>query len=348
MARSNAEIPPQPAPSVLPFTTTMQNEHPPAAPLDVLTVGEPMALFMALQPGELHAVSDFRRAAAGAELNVATGLARLGLRTGYITRLGNDSFGRFLRGVLAHEGIDPRYVVADDGHPTGFMLKTRTDDGSDPQIEYFRKGSAASHLSVADAPAGDAAQGARFPARHLHLTGITPALSPSARELVFHLARQARARGASITFDPNLRPRLWPSPEAMAECLNALAALCDTVLPGLAEGRQLTGRHTAEDIAAFYLERGVRQVVVKLGPEGAFYTQQGGAQGRAPGLRVERVVDTVGAGDGFAVGVISGLLEGRTLAQAAARGNAIGARVVQFPGDAQGLPTRQELGTTRD
>ena len=297
-----------------------------------------MALFMALGPGELHAVPDFRRVPAGAELNVATGLARLGLRTGYITRLGNDSFGRFLRGVLAHEGIDARYVVADTAHPTGFMLKTRTDDGSDPQIEYFRKGSAASHLGVADAPPG------AFAARHLHLTGITPALSQTARELVFHLARQARAAGASVSFDPNLRPRLWPSPEAMAECINALAALSDTVLPGLAEGRQLTGRHTAEDIAGFYLERGARQVVVKLGPEGAYYAQQGSVSGIAPGLRVERVVDTVGAGDGFAVGVISGLLEGLTLAQAAARGNVIGARVVQFPGDADGLPTRAELG----
>lgn len=107
----------------------------------------------------------------------------------------------------------------------------------------------------------------------------------------------------------------------MAECINALAALSDTVLPGLAEGRQLTGRHTAENIAAFYLECGAKQVVVKLGPEGAYYAQRDGASGIAPGL-----------------------LEGFTLAQAAARGNAIGARVVQFPGDADGLPTRAELG----
>ncbi|SDD21786.1 2-dehydro-3-deoxygluconokinase [Paracidovorax valerianellae] len=233
---------------------------------------------------------------------------------------------------------DRAHVATDAVHPTGFMLKTRAEDGSDPQIEYFRKGSAASHLGVADAPAG------AFPARHLHLTGITPALSASTRELAFHLARQARAAGATISFDPNLRPRLWPSPEAMAECINALAALCDTVLPGLGEGRLLTGRDTAEGVADFYLAQGARQVVVKLGPEGAFHAQQGGARGTVPGQPVARVVDTVGAGDGFAVGVISGLLEGQDLARAAARGNAIGARVVQFPGDSDGLPTRQELG----
>ncbi|GKS85260.1 sugar kinase [Acidovorax sp. SUPP1855] len=311
--------------------------QPDSLALDVLTVGEPMALFMATASGELHAVADYRRAAAGAELNVATGLARLGLRTGYITRLGADSFGRFLQGEMEREGIDRRHVATDAAHPTGFMLKTRAEDGSDPQIEYFRKGSAASHLGLADAPQG------AFPARHLHLTGITPALSPSTRELAFHLARQARAAGATISFDPNLRPRLWPSPEAMAECINALAALCDTVLPGLGEGHTLTGRDTPGAVADFYLAQGARQVVVKLGPEGAFYAQQGGARGTAPGCPVARVVDTVGAGDGFAVGVVSGLLEGLDLARAAARGNAIGALVVQFPGDSDGLPTRQEL-----
>ena len=305
---------------------------------DVLTVGEPMALFMAAEPGDLHAVHDFRRAAAGAELNVATGLARLGLRTGYITRLGDDSFGRFLANELAREGIDRSLVQVDASRPTGFMLKTRAADGSDPQIEYFRKGSAASALGPADAPAGV------FPARHLHLTGITPALSPSALELVVHLARQARSAGASISFDPNLRPRLWPSPDVMAQTINTLAALADTVLPGLSEGTQLTGHTTPEAIADFYLARGASQVVVKLGPQGAFYKRRDGLHGIAPGITVERVVDTVGAGDGFAVGVVSALLEGLDLAAAAARGNAIGARVVGFPGDSDGLPTRAQLG----
>jgi 2-dehydro-3-deoxygluconokinase len=308
------------------------------ATLDVLTVGEPMALFMADAPGELHTVRRFQRATAGAELNVATGLARLGLRTGYITRLGRDSFGRFITAELEREGIDCRYVTVDGSRPTGFMLKTRADDGSDPQIEYFRKGSAASHLGLGDAPPAPG-----FPARHLHLTGITPALSDSARELVFHLARHARAAGATVSFDPNLRPRLWSSPEAMKECINALAALADTVLPGLAEGTLLTGRETPQGIADFYLSRGAREVVVKLGPQGAFFARKDGVSGTAPGVRVDKVVDTVGAGDGFAVGVVSGLLEGLGLADACARGNAIGARVVQFPGDSDGLPTRGEL-----
>ena len=169
------------------------------------------------------------------------------------------------------------------------------------------------------------------------------AVSATTHELVFALAEAARAAGRSISFDPNLRPSLWRTQAEMIDCMNRLAAQSDWVLPGLAEGRLLTGQDSPQGIADHYLERGARAVVVKLGPQGAYFASAD-ARGLAPGVPVERVVDTVGAGDGFAVGVISGLLEGLTLAEAAARGNAIGARVVQFPGDCDGLPTRRQLG----
>lgn len=305
--------------------------------LDVVTAGEAMVQFAALQTGPLEQVEQFTRISAGAELNVAIGLARLGLNVGYISRLGDDTFGRFLAGVLDREGVDRTHVGIDAEHRTGFMLKSRSDDGSDPQTEYFRRGSAASRLGPSDALLAYAAS-----ARHLHLTGIYVAVSATTRELVFALAAAARAAGRSISFDPNLRPTLWRSRDEMVDCMNALARCADWVLPGLEEGRLLTGRDSAPAIADFYLERGARGVVVKLGPEGAYFAS-GEERGFAPGVRVERVVDTVGAGDGFAVGVISALLEGLPLGQAAARGNAIGARVVQFPGDCDGLPTRAEL-----
>lgn len=305
------------------------------AALDVLTIGEAMVLFHAQEPGALEDVVPFRRYSAGAELNVAIGLARLGVRVAWASRVGDDSFGRYLRHVLAHEGIDASCVKVDAAHPTGFMLKTLSVDGSDPQIEYHRRGSAASHLSLPDEPA--------LAARHLHLTGITPALSASCRELVFHMASKARGMGQRVSFDPNLRPRLWATQADMVETVNALAAMSDIVLPGLAEGRVLTGHQHAEDIARFYLERGAKQVVVKLGAEGALCADGDRRFTHVPGVPVTRVIDTVGAGDGFAVGVISGLLEGLTLAEAARRGNAIGARVVQFPGDCDGLPTREVL-----
>ncbi len=308
-----------------------------AAAPDVLTVGEAMALLIAQTPGPLEAVAGFTRAAAGAELNVAVGLARLGLRVAYLSRLGDDSFGRYLRRFMDDEGIDTRLVASDAGHPTGFMLKTLAVDGQDPASEYHRKGSAASHMGPDAAPDGLAG------ARHLHLSGVCAGVSAPMRELAFHLARRARQAGRSISFDPNLRPSLWPSEAVMVDTLNALAALADWVLPGLAEGERLTGRRGAAGVADVYLARGASLVVIKLGPQGACWFARDGSRGQVAGMAVPRVVDTVGAGDGFAVGLVSGLLEGLPVADAVARANAIGARVVGFPGDSDGLPNRAEL-----
>ncbi|OFA08373.1 sugar kinase [Duganella phyllosphaerae] len=311
-----------------------KDEHKP----DVVTVGEAMALFIAREAKPLADVRDFERATAGAELNVSVGLSRLGFRVGYLSALGNDSLGANLLAFMDAEGIDRSHVRIDHDYPTGFMLKAMTDDGSDPQVEYFRRGSAASRLSPADLREPDPWRQARL----LHVTGISPALSNGCRELVFAMARQARAAGRLVTFDPNLRPRLWPSEAAMVDTINELAGLSDVVMPGLSEGKLLTGRADAAGIADFYLERGARQVVVKLGPDGAYYAD-GANRGTVPGQPVAKVVDTVGAGDGFAVGVLSALLEGLSLRDAATRGNAIGARQVQFRGDCDGLPTREQL-----
>lgn len=306
-------------------------------PLDVLTYGEAMTLFVADETGPLEAVGHFTKRIAGADLNVAIGLARLGFRVGYVSRVGADSFGRYVLDTLAREGIDASHVSVDTRYPTGFQLKGKQTDGSDPMIEYFRKGSAASHLSLDDYDAQYVSA-----ARHLHLTGVAPAISATSRDLAFRLAESMRAAGKTISFDPNLRPTLWPSREAMAASLNALAALSDWVLPGLGEGLVLTGFETPEDIAQFYLDSGARGVIVKLGAQGAYF-RTADQSGYVDAQPVASVVDTVGAGDGFAVGVVSALLEGHDLPTAVARGNRIGALAIQVIGDSEGLPTRAEL-----
>jgi len=306
--------------------------------LDVLTAGEALVLLAAQDAGELRAVERFRRFSAGAELNVAIGLARLGLRVGYLTRLGGDAFGHFIAEVIEREGIVGAFATVDPGSSNGFMLKSLAEDGADPQIEYFRRGSAASRMHAGDLTRLDTTR-----TRHLHLTGILPALSAGCGELAQTLVHRAREQGSSLSFDPNLRPRLWPDREEMIRSINAFAALSDLVLPGLAEGRLLTGRAHPDDIAAFYLELGAQAVAVKLGPDGAYCADRHGLRTYVPGVPVTHVVDTVGAGDGFAVGIVSGLLEKLPLAAAAQRGCAIGARVVQFPGDCDGLPTRAQL-----
>jgi 2-dehydro-3-deoxygluconokinase len=304
---------------------------------DVVTYGEALAVFAALEAGPLARAAHFVKRAAGAELNVAIGLARLGLRVGWLSRVGRDAFGRFVLETLAAEGIDASAVTVDPAHRTGFYLKSRTLDGSDPEIEYFRAGSAASFLSVADYPDAYFAG-----ARHVHLSGVAPAISDSSHALALHIATAARARGQRISFDPNLRPRLWRSREEMISRVNALAALAHWVMPGLEEGRVLTGESTAEAIAGFYLARGAEGVAVKLGAGGA-YVRTADFRANVPAAPVGQVVDTVGAGDGFAVGFVSALLEGRDASFAAARGNLVGGMAIQAIGDSEGLPTRERL-----
>ncbi|MGC3872174.1 sugar kinase [Halomonas sp. GXIMD04776] len=313
----------------------------PASGPEILTFGEAMALFIAETSGDLADVERFQRRIAGADTNVAIGLSRLGFNVGWLSRIGDDSFGTFIRRTLEAEGLDCRHLKVDPEHPTGLMFKERALGGADPRTEYFRRGSAASHLTTEDAGSVD------FSAlRHLHATGIPPAISASSRELFQHLLERARAAGASISFDPNLRPSLWESETVMRETLNDLASRADWVLPGLAEGRLLTGYETAYDIAGFYLDQGAKAVIIKLGPEGSYYRGTLGGQeeeASVPGFPVAEVIDTVGAGDAFAVGVVSALLDGRSPQEAARRGNLIGSLAVQVLGDMEGLPSRARL-----
>lgn len=307
--------------------------------LDVVTIGEAMAMFVARETGDLAAAETFVKRAAGAELNVAIGLARLGLKVGWVSRVGDDTFGRFICQQLDKEGIDHQQVACDKRYPTGFQLKSKVDDGSDPLVEYFRKGSAASHLSVEDFNHDYFGS-----ARHLHLSGVAAAISDSSLALLKHTAKEMRARGKTISFDPNLRPVLWRSESEMRKQLNHLAEYADWVLPGENEGLILTGHRQPEAIADFYLDKGVKAVVIKTGCDGAWFKTAEGEKGQVEAILVDNVVDTVGAGDGFAVGVISALLEGKTLPQAIRRGNKIGSLAIQVIGDSEGLPTRQQLG----
>lgn len=343
MSRIPASTPSSSPLSTAPSPHTASAFAPPADgySLDVLTYGEAMALFIADVPGDLANVERFTRRLAGAELNVATGLARLGFRVGYISRVGEDAFGRLILATLQQEGIDTSHVQTDARYPTGFQLKAKAERGADPRVEYFRRGSAASHLSETDFDLAYVDS-----ARHLHLTGVAPAISSTSAQLALRLARHFHATGRTISFDPNLRPTLWPSEAAMIAGLNELASYATWVLPGWSEGRLLTGAQSPEGIADFYLAKGARGVVVKLGETGAFFASSDGERGYVKAVAVETVVDTVGAGDGFAVGVISAMADfpqQPSLERAAARGALIGALAIQVEGDSEGLPTRSAL-----
>ncbi|MEH7544304.1 MULTISPECIES: sugar kinase [Bacillaceae] len=302
----------------------------------IITVGEPMALFVAEHEGALENVEHFNRFVAGAEVNFSIGMSRLGHQVTYITQLGNDPFGKNIETFLQHNAIDTTYVTFHPNYITGMQWKQKVVSG-DPEVFSARKNSAASHMGL-DTIANLNWDGFD----HIHLTGIPPALSAGCREMVYELIKEARARGVQISYDPNLRPGLWADKEEMVQVINDLACRADIVLPGIEEGKLLTGRQDVQGIADYYHAAGVKTVVVKLGAKGAFTSSQG-EQFYTNGFPVEQVVDTVGAGDGFAVGVVSGILEGLPLKEAVKRGAAIGAIAVMFPGDNDGLPNRNHL-----
>jgi 2-dehydro-3-deoxygluconokinase len=310
---------------------------PPTA-FDVALFGEAMLLLVADRPGPIENAQSFHKRTAGAETNVAIGLSRLGLKVGWASRLGTDSMGRALLATMQAEGIDCAHVTCDPAQRTGFQFKGRVTDGSDPPVEYHRKGSAASHMGPQDVD-----ETWLRSARHLHATGVFAAISETSLQAALKSMDVMRAAGRTISFDTNLRPTLWSSTETMRHWINELAARADWVLPGIEEGLLLTGHSEPEAVARFYRERGAKLVVVKLGAEGAYYDSDVAGTGRVEGFPVEEVIDTVGAGDGFAVGVVSALLEGRSVPEAVRRGAWIGARAVQVLGDTEGLPTRAEL-----
>ncbi|MDQ0268547.1 sugar kinase [Cytobacillus purgationiresistens] len=304
--------------------------------LDVVTFGEPMVMFYANHPGPLHTATSFSRALAGAESNVACGISRLDLRVGYVTKLGNDSFGKFIIQALEHEQVHTKGISLSDTHSTGMLVKSKVLEG-DPEVEYFRKNSAASTLSM-----NDFSETYFSEARHLHATGIPSALSRDCHHFTLTAMNYMKKLGKSISFDPNLRPGLWKDEKTMIDTVNQLAYLSDLFLPGLSEAQTLTGLSNPHEIAEFYLSKGIQTIVIKLGPEGAFY-KTGQEEGYVLGFKPDQVIDTVGAGDGFAVGVISSFLEGKPIGEAVTCGNAIGALQVMSPGDMDGMPNRESL-----
>jgi dehydrogluconokinase len=165
--------------------------------VDVLSFGETMAMWVAEQTGDLAQVERFHKRIAGADSNVAIGLARLGFNVAWLSRVGADSLGRFVRATLQAEGLNCQHLETDPQHPTGFQLKSRVDDGSDPQVEYFRRGSAASHLNRS------AITPQLLGAGHLHATGIPPCAVGQLPRIVFRAhARHARSRAHGVVRPP--------------------------------------------------------------------------------------------------------------------------------------------------
>ena len=253
---------------------------------------------------------------AGAESNFAVALARLGVRVTWVSRLGRDSFGDMIEAGLAEEGIDLSWVQRDDA-PTGLYYKSR--HGGRTEVSYRRAGSAASRLGIGDVPG----RGLRRRA-FVHLTGITMAISDSARELVLEVARRARRRGAIVIFDPNFRPALPDTPEAAAA---RHSTCCPRRLVPLRGERGTSPRRRTGALGGVRV--GARGAIL----DGVEVTPQ----------RTATIVDEIGAGDAFAAGFAYGLLEGWEPHDCVRAANVIAAYALAGTGDRETLPRLEDV-----
>ncbi|MEU4383095.1 sugar kinase [Micromonospora echinofusca] len=300
---------------------------------DLLTVGE--ALVSLRSAGPIAAGGPLTMHLAGAESNVAVAVARLGHRAAWVGRLGADEFGEYALRQLRAEGVAVDGVTRDPDRPTGLMfLERRTADLT--RVQYHRAGSAGSALDVDDLRAPLAVG-----ARTLHLSGITPALSDTARAATRWAAEAAVVAGVPVCLDVNHRGRLW-SRDSAREVLTPLAGYASIVVAS-ADELDLVGDPGADEstVVADLLRRGVDTVLVKLGGDGARAHTREGVE-RVGALSVT-AVDAVGAGDAFTAGYLSGWFDGLDLAGRLRRAATLGAFAVSSPGDWEGLPRRAEL-----
>ena len=307
---------------------------------ELLTFGEPMVVWIPHEIGDFSSVKNFSKGVAGAELNVAIGVRRLGHSVTYYTKLGSDFAGDYILKKIKDEDIDWKHISITEDFLTGTYFKTKVDVG-DPSVYYMRKNSAASHIRIEEL---DTFSLNDF--KILHLTGITAALSEETFNASLFLIEKIHNNNIplQIIFDPNIRKSLWDDEDKMRYKINLLASKADYFLPGIAEGKLLCGKESAEEIAEYYLANGVRKaVIVKCGGNGAYYKTATGIGEHVPGFKVDNIVDTVGAGDAFATGIITGLLEQMRIYDAVVRGNALGAKMLTVFGDNEGLPSKKEL-----
>jgi 2-dehydro-3-deoxygluconokinase len=252
---------------------------------DIVCLGEPLGEFNQTAPGD----PSYLFGLGGDTSNVAITAARAGASVAFAGAVGADMFGDALLAQWRAEGVDCGAVKVDPAAATGIYFVSHGPDGH--SFTYLRAGSAASRLGPADLPAA-LIRGAQV----LHVSGISQAISASACDLVFAAIACAREAGVAVSYDTNLRPRLWPLERARA-VTNAAMRLADIALPGLDDARALTGQDTPDAIADFYLEGGSTIVALTLGKQGALVAT---ARERRviPSIAVN-AVDATGAGDCF-------------------------------------------------
>jgi 2-dehydro-3-deoxygluconokinase len=296
---------------------------------DLVALGEPMIEFNQTVAGEPH----YRQGFGGDTSNATIAAARQGARCAYLSRVGKDTFGGLLRELWRREGVDATGVLTDAQAPTGIYFVSHARGGH--EFSYLRAGSAASRMQP-----DDLAHGLVERARILHVSAVSQAISPSACDTVFAAIARARSAATLVSYDGNLRLRLWPLDRARAIVRETLRTV-DWFLPSLEDMQILTGLDESEAILDWSHAAGARRVVLKLGERGAIVDDGGQRVAVAP--HPVRAIDATGAGDCFAGNFLARLIAGDTPAAAARWANAAAALATLGFGAVEPLPRAEQV-----
>lgn len=303
----------------------------------VATFGEALVVLIQEQGGPLEDAVRFTRSMGGAEINVAIGLNDYGIHTSVITQLGNDGFGRYIRGSLAALGVDTSAIGVDEVHTTGMYVKEVGGDTGLPSdlgsgrsaMHYYRASSAGAHMSprYLDVPAVAAVLER---SNLIHTTGITPALSRSANEAQQSLFRQMNGRSL-LSFDMNWRPRLWSGREQEGrKVIGEFFRDSDIAIAGVDETDSVFGMSDPDEIRRAFPHP--RWLVLKNGA-GVVSAFDGDERVDVAARIGVEVVEPIGAGDAFASGFLAGILETRSLGECVAQGHDTAVRALGSSAD---------------
>lgn len=301
---------------------------------DVLTLGDALITFNPNSKGPLRFVSNFSRNVGGAELNFAIGCARLGLRAKWVSRLGEDEFGKVIYNFARGEGIDVSEVKFVAGYPTSLNFKEIREDGSGKTF-YYRHHSPMLTMHPSNITE-DLFEGVQV----VHLTGAFLAIDPKNVDIALQLLKTAKKRNVTVSFDPNIRLKLWTLEEAK-KAYERLFPYVDILLTGLDEIEMIVGNNNVVSLEKFASIYSIAQLVIKDGGNGAkVYVNNEWFEKEAFKITP---VDTVGAGDGFDAGYMYSYLNNYSSMDCLTFANAVGALVTTVTGDNEGLPTLEEV-----
>jgi 2-dehydro-3-deoxygluconokinase len=296
---------------------------------DLFTFGEALSVFISTDTDSVMSAKTFERVTAGAEVNVAVAISRLGLKSQYFSRFGNDQLGSVMLADIAAEGVDVSLAKRVNSY-TGAMV--RNPGKSAPvELSYLRKGSAASTIEPSDILDSYISS-----TRWLHATGITCAISQSGADTVKIALEKATAMNIKSSFDLNIRRKLW-SEEDARKVLEPLAKNVDLLIGGEDEYQAVFGAQEPKNVLAEANKRGCKIAVMTKGDQKMRYSIDGNYAELTPPKVL--AVDPVGSGDAFTGGVIAGLLSGMSAQQALEQGSICGALVASMFGDWTGIPT---------